>query len=174
MIQAINCCSIRCGDPCRFALLDKAKNKVFLKPPDPPFLPICSRVCSHPNFMKVKMNFLVLQFSSKEVEDSFRNSIIRTGIWSELKAVEICTWQVVQLSTILFNEILFDLMPKFFEFLCKEFDIISNTALSGILVACYKTNSQLFELIFEYLSQLFRMLRRLGRFDLWMLSTPYL
>ena len=55
--------------------------------------------------MKVKMNSLVLQFSSKEVEDSSRNSIIRKGIWSELEAVEIRTWQVVQLSTILFNEI---------------------------------------------------------------------
>ena len=98
--------------------------------------------------MKVKMHFLVLKFSSKEVKDFHRHSIIRIGIWCELDAVEIRVRQVIQLFTFLFNEIPLDLMPKFFESLCKEFHIISNTALSGILITCYETNSQLIECIF--------------------------
>ena len=52
-----------------------------------------------------------MQFTSKEVEDSSWYSIIRIGIRSELEAVEIRSWQVVQLPTILFNEIAFGLMP---------------------------------------------------------------
>ena len=93
--------------------------------------------------MKIKMNFLVLKFSSKDIKDCHWHSITRIGIWSELDAVEIRIWQAIQLSTTLFNEILIDLMPEFFESLCKEFHIITNTTLSGILFACYKTNSQL-------------------------------